>query len=249
MNNDEKLINFIDNSYKKFSSYIEYNSGIFYNKCYKAILQLISGKKNTILNSANNIIKNLEFEDLFKNINLNIDNLAKELINILSNKLSDLYDDCFSNICNIYSFTNNTSNIDINENWSGILFKDRITFNLEKLKFSLRDIIYSEINKKSSNKIIGSKIIKPIVSSNKAYIRLSNNEAVYFQNKSIVNACSLNYIEKLKVTSILDNRTCEDCKHKNGITTDIYTMEKGVDMPPFHIGCRCYLMPFISISI
>ena len=81
------------------------------------------------------------------------------------------------------------------------------------------------------------------------YIRLANNEAVYFQNKAIFNACSINYIEKIKITAILDNKTCKDCNDKNGSITDINTMQKGIDMPPFHVGCRCYLIPFISISI
>ena len=250
MNNEDILIEFINSSYNKFSSYINYNSNLIYNKYYKNILQLISGNKNTILNSKDVLTRNLEFENLFKDINSNIDNLGKDLLEIINNKLSNLYYDIFNKVINIYSFNNNISNIDIyNENWSGILFKDRILFNMEKLKFSLKDIIYREIIKKSSNKVIGNTIIKTILSSNKAYIRLANNEAVYFQNKAIFNACSINYIEKIKVTAILDNKTCKYCNVKNGSITDINTMQKGIDMPPFHVGCRCYLIPFISISI
>ena len=68
--------------------------------------------------------------------------------------------------------------------------------------------------------------------------RIARTELNYVQNQSTLNRYKEMGVEKYKILSAHDSRTCDKCADLDGKIFPIDKAEIGVNFPPFHSNCR-----------
>lgn len=68
--------------------------------------------------------------------------------------------------------------------------------------------------------------------------RIARTELSYVQNQSTLNRYKEMGVEKYKILSAHDGRTCDKCADLDGKIFPIDKAEIGVNFPPFHSNCR-----------
>ena len=68
--------------------------------------------------------------------------------------------------------------------------------------------------------------------------RIARTELNYVQNQSTLNRYKEMGVEKYKILSTHDGRTCDKCADLDGKIFQIDKAEIGVNFPPFHSNCR-----------
>lgn len=68
--------------------------------------------------------------------------------------------------------------------------------------------------------------------------RIARTELSYVQNQSTLNRYKEMGVEKYKILSTHDGRTCDKCADLDGKIFPIDKAEIGVNFPPFHSNCR-----------
>lgn len=81
-------------------------------------------------------------------------------------------------------------------------------------------------------------------------MRIMRTESANAANRGMVSAYKQLGIKRYKIVSILDDRLCKFChEERNGRIYYVRLVKKGVNLPPFHPNCRCYIIPMISRDV
>ena len=262
MNKNEKywrdrLIKEMDEIYKLSTKDIQDKISKLYITTQKELLKELSALR--AYNKANNITaisREIMLEETLNNINKSIVLLANNMDNLLT-----------TNLCNSYIQTYETVNdnlkalgIDataivpanvediIKQPWIGSSYSERIWFNRDKLIYEAKDTISRNLLRGSSYHNMSKELAKKMSSSYSAARRLCETECQASINKANIDNYKNNDIEKCEISSVLDQKLCNDCADRDGKVIEVSKAVLGVNTPPYHPSCRCCLVPCIYID-
>lgn len=78
--------------------------------------------------------------------------------------------------------------------------------------------------------------------------RLLYNEAAHVSEQAKLAAYEEDGIEELEIVTTLDSKTCGDCGPRDGKTVKVKDAVEGVNIPPFHVNCRCTTAPYVAAA-
>ena len=78
--------------------------------------------------------------------------------------------------------------------------------------------------------------------------RLLYNEAAHVSEQAKLAAYEEDGIEELEIVTTLDSKTCGDCGPRDGKTVKVKDAVEGVNIPPFHVNCRCSTAPYVAAA-
>ena len=222
-------------------------------KSQKDILKELSAL-TSINDNAKKTDREKALKESYNNISSILDKLEARYGSTVTESLNKTYSQSYSNIISLLkklehdirkSKPSNVKNI-IKTKWTGIGFIDRIKYNISVLKYKIKDAISTGFMRKDSLRNISRAISKSISSSFNNLKSLVRTEVQAVQIKANVDNYKSNDIEKVRVSTILDDRTCSNCSsHKDKIVR----LDKsiiGKDLPPFHTHCRCVIIPVLD---
>ena len=76
--------------------------------------------------------------------------------------------------------------------------------------------------------------------------RLLYNESAHISEQANLQALRDDGIEQYEVSATLDTHTCGVCQQQDGKVYETAKGVEGVNMPPFHVNCRCTIVPYIA---
>ena len=71
---------------------------------------------------------------------------------------------------------------------------------------------------------------------------IARTETVRLANKGLVDTYIENDIERVRFMAAVSERTCPVCIGLDGNVLSIKEVDEGLNQPPIHVGCRCYLL-------
>ena len=78
--------------------------------------------------------------------------------------------------------------------------------------------------------------------------RLLYNEAAHVSEQAKLAAYEEDGIEELEIVTTLDSKTCGDCGPRDGKRIKVKDAVEGVNIPPFHVNCRCSTAPYVAAA-
>ena len=78
--------------------------------------------------------------------------------------------------------------------------------------------------------------------------RLLYNEAAHVSEQAKLAAYGEDGIEELEIVTTLDSKTCGDCGPRDGKRIKVKDAVEGVNIPPFHVNCRCSTAPYVAAA-
>ena len=78
--------------------------------------------------------------------------------------------------------------------------------------------------------------------------RLLYNESAHVSEQAKLAAYEEDGIEELEIVTTLDSKTCGDCGPRDGKTVKVKDAVEGVNIPPFHVNCRCSTAPYVAAA-
>lgn len=78
--------------------------------------------------------------------------------------------------------------------------------------------------------------------------RLLYNEAAHVSEQAKLAAYGEDGIEELEIVTTLDSKTCGDCGPRDGKRVKVKDAVEGVNIPPFHVNCRCTTAPYVAAA-
>ena len=78
--------------------------------------------------------------------------------------------------------------------------------------------------------------------------RLVHTEIAYIQTQSSLERYKRSGLSEYKYFTLRDEKVCEDCKEIDGKVFKIDEAKVGVNCPPTHPNCRCFISPVINIT-
>lgn len=210
------------------------------------------------LNRASNntaISRELLLEDTLERIEKQIQILADNTDNLLTENLTDTYTQTYMTVNDSLreagALTTDIipANIEdiIKANWSGATFSERIWHNRDVLVFRAKETISKGLIRGESYHNMASELSQTMSSSYSNARRLIETEIQVAQIKANIDNYSNNDIQKVEISSILDNRRCSHCEEHDGSIVSVEDGVIGGDLPPFHPMCRCTTIPVIDI--
>lgn len=78
--------------------------------------------------------------------------------------------------------------------------------------------------------------------------RLLYNESAHVSEQAKLAAYGEDGIEELEIVATLDSKTCGDCGPRDGKRIKVKDAVEGVNIPPFHVNCRCSTAPYVAAA-
>ncbi len=78
--------------------------------------------------------------------------------------------------------------------------------------------------------------------------RLLYNESAHVSEQAKLAAYGEDGIEELEIVTTLDSKTCGDCGPRDGKRIKVKDAVEGVNIPPFHVNCRCSTAPYVAAA-
>lgn len=78
--------------------------------------------------------------------------------------------------------------------------------------------------------------------------RLLYNESAHVSEQAKLAAYEEDGIEELEIVTTLDSKTCGDCGPRDGKRVKVKDAVEGVNIPPFHVNCRCTTAPYVAAA-
>ena len=75
--------------------------------------------------------------------------------------------------------------------------------------------------------------------------RLLYNESAHISEQASMQAYTDDGIDQYEITATFDKDACKHCQELDGKVYDCKDAVPGVNMPPFHVNCRCTTVPYI----
>lgn len=75
--------------------------------------------------------------------------------------------------------------------------------------------------------------------------RLLYNESAHISEQASMQAYADDGIDQYEITATFDKDACKHCQELDGKVYDCKDAAQGVNMPPFHVNCRCTTVPYI----
>lgn len=196
-------------------------------------------------NRANNITaisREIMLANTLTNVNKTIVLLANNINNLLTTNLTNTYIQTYETVNDVLKNLGITpmdivpANIEeiIKAPWSGTSFSDRIWFNRDKLVFNAKDTISKGLIRGQSYHDMATELSKKMNSSYSNSRRLIETEISASQNKANLDNYKNNGIEKVEISSVLDQKLCNDCADRDGEVIDVEKVVIGMNVPPFH---------------
>lgn len=135
----------------------------------------------------------------------------------------------------------------IKANWSGATFSERIWHNREMLVFRAKETLSKGLIRGESYHNMADELSRSLSSSYSNTRRLVETEVQVAQIKANVDNYRNNEIDKVEISSILDDRICSHCEDKDGSIVSLDSAVIGGELPPYHPLCRCTTIPIIDI--
>ena len=191
-------------------------------------------------------------EMMLENLNTNIDNLTDRLFEDVNaefdNSMKRLYKAVYSGTSSTIKYKKEISDMvfnammsqDINKNWSGITYKNRLINHRDRLKFTLKGNLNSSIIKRDKMNANYKSAYKAIETQLKSMDRLCKTELHVCRIHSQLSCYKMNGYVKIKV--ILDDRCCDHCRKQADKIIPVNKAQPGRNVPSFHCGCRCSII-------
>ena len=128
----------------------------------------------------------------------------------------------------------------INKIWcaDGKHWSSRIWTHKDELSNKLRNGIVDCISRGVSKDELTKELMRIYGTEFYKADRIARTELNYVQNQSTLNRYKEMGVEKYKILSTHDGRTCDKCADLDGKIFPIDKAEIGVNFPPFHSNCR-----------
>lgn len=128
----------------------------------------------------------------------------------------------------------------INKIWcaDGKHWSSRIWTHKDELANKLRNGIVDCISRGVSKDELTKELMRIYGTEYYKADRIARTELNYVQNQSTLNRYKEMGVEKYKILSAHDGRTCDKCADLDGKIFPIDKAEIGVNFPPFHSNCR-----------
>ena len=128
----------------------------------------------------------------------------------------------------------------INKIWcaDGKHWSSRIWTHKDELANKLRNGIVDCISRGVSKDELTKELMRIYGTEYYKADRIARTELNYVQNQSTLNRYKEMGVEKYKILSTHDGRTCDKCADLDGKIFPIDKAEIGVNFPPFHSNCR-----------
>ena len=128
----------------------------------------------------------------------------------------------------------------INKIWcaDGKHWSSRIWTHKDELANKLRNGIIDCISRGVSKDELTKELMRIYGTEYYKADRIARTELNYVQNQSTLNRYKEMGVEKYKILSTHDGRTCDKCADLDGKIFPIDKAEIGVNFPPFHSNCR-----------
>lgn len=78
--------------------------------------------------------------------------------------------------------------------------------------------------------------------------RLLYNESAHVSEQAKLAAYEEDGIEELEIVTTLDSKTCGGCGPRDGKRVKVKDAAEGVNIPPFHVNCRCTTAPYVAAA-
>lgn len=191
------------------------------------------------------------------------DTLFTDIQKIFDNSIDKLYDSCYNmtstsltNPKQIDSITMSAiKNTDIENPWSGVHYRDRLKNHNDRLKFTIKSNLNSSISREETFRKNYEYIHTSLDSQLKALERLSKNEFHVCRIQSQLSCYESNGIRDIKISkgrheydkvhTMKDPKVCGDCRQHEGKIVRVKDRKPGLNVPLFHVGCRCWCEPII----
>ncbi len=220
---------------------INYLTTLYIDYAVKGVLDI-----NTVPKKKLNKFKKLIQEELKNNSTYESSLLTSILIKV--------YKDCYSSFSEkletilnktlvTTKLTDSFINNEVNNNWSGIPFSERIFSNQQSLANSLwSSIILSMRNSQTIDEV--GKIVNKTFNS-KAYesLRLEETETMRLISQVTDKIYSENKIKKVLWETSLESNVCSECASLHGEIFDLDDTSRPI--PPRHARCHCFYLPVI----
>lgn len=136
----------------------------------------------------------------------------------------------------------------INTKYLSSTFSDRIWTNTSNLMNILtreipRGLVLGYNPNKLARDVISKRIDKTLYNNT---VRLIRTEYSHILNQATIDGYKQSGIASYKISTALDERTCEDCDDFEGKIVPIDEAIEGINLPPFHPNCRCTTIPYFE---
>ena len=130
------------------------------------------------------------------------------------------------------------------QNWSGLTFSERIwDGHRRKLASNIKESLKAGLIRGDSIQDISRAIQKKWnVSLNDAN-RLVRTEMTWITNQATINNYKENGIKEYQFLAMIDSRTSDICKSRDGEVISVEEAKAGSNLPPLHCNCRSTIVP------
>jgi len=179
-----------------------------------------------------------EYNSRYKLLSTLIVRLVRKDMKLEKDIARDIVTKTVKNTFKFYSYNADFKDVEkiINDNFKGKHFSDRIWNNeqntAKKLNKLCQDFLKGKINVNQIEKVIK----ETYNSSSYNAKRLVETEVSKCHSDAFIKFCKETGVKRIKYNSVLDKKTCEDCKEYHG---NIYNLGKEPYVPR-HPLCRCY---------
>ncbi|MCR8844071.1 minor capsid protein [Paenibacillus sp. SC116] len=126
----------------------------------------------------------------------------------------------------------------LSDPWNGTTFSERLTFNMSKLQYHLRETMVQGLIQGKSSSAVVKDLAARMGTSFKQVERIINSESAHFHSEATLLAYRASGVKQYKYVAKLDKRTSTECRELNGQRFDVSDAIIGVNFPPLHPGCR-----------
>lgn len=202
-----------------------------------------------------NKAKIARLEKLQANIQAELDKLANEVQNEVSDLLYNSYENGYYktiydnqmefNIDNAFTGLNKKAiEKAISTKYQKSNYSNRIWTSTNKLMQTLTQEIPRGIVLGYNPRKLASQISKKLDTNYNNTVRLIRTEYSHILNQATLDGYKQNGIKQYQISTTLDNRRCDDCSDYEGKIVNINEAEEGITIPPFHPNCRCTTIPY-----
>lgn len=130
--------------------------------------------------------------------------------------------------------------------WSGRNYSARIWRNTDQLAQMLEDEIEAAFLSGKSVRRMADTIMDRFGVGYRAAECLVRTETSYVQNQTAAKSYEDAGCTEYEILTASDRRTCRRCAGQNGRRYLFTQMQAGENAPPFHLNCRCTILPVVG---
>ncbi|MBR1729341.1 MAG: minor capsid protein [Selenomonadaceae bacterium] len=130
--------------------------------------------------------------------------------------------------------------------WSGKNYSQRIWKNTRLLSNAIKQTITAGVHRGLSIPQLSKMLDNKMQSGYKNAVRLIRTEMNFVNNQAHYDSMKAAEVEMYEFISVLDGRTSQKCREKDGETFLLSEKQTGVNYPPLHARCRSTVAPFIE---